>query len=147
MEHLGNFHMKLGFFVAGSAIFIFVILARRIFERLSPRIGRLLPKPFLGEGSNMEWAEEKRRELEASGRKVEFEYQNSEPPGHATGGRSMRNPSDGPLDDYLIVRASTRPLHSTKHEGLLQSWPDRTVHSDDAWADRVLRGREITGGL
>jgi len=99
-----------------------------------------IPRPFLGEGSNKEWAERKHREL------TEGELA----PGPRTYQPSEAIPWMRP--EAEIVPEPSGPANSNgqdpevpetieEHEKLLESWLAETGHSEDAWAERLLSKR------
>ncbi len=102
-----------------------------------------LPKPFLGDGSNLEWAELKRAELKAT---------TMEPEDLSTTSNDLGSsiPSSG------VPQADTYGLqfgrndgespqlsleHTIDHDSLLQAWLAETEHNDDEWAKKLL-GKE-----
>jgi len=99
-----------------------------------------IPRPFLGEGSNKEWAERKRRELTegelASGPRI---YQPSEaipwmrPESEIA--PEATDPSNSNGQDPEV------PETIEENEKLLESWLAETGHSEDAWAERLLSKR------
>ena len=98
------------------------------------------PKPFLGEGSNREWAERKRRELTegelAPGPRI---YQPNEAIPWMRPEAEIASEASGPANSNgqdLEV-----PETIEEHEKLLESWLSETGHSDDAWAERLLGKR------
>jgi hypothetical protein len=127
------------------------------------------PKPFLGEGSNREWAEQKRAELEAG-------HLSPDTPPHLVpsqaiswwkGDRDGEQPQGGapavaevqaadgpraesgthlPADDDAhqpeLVPAIEPPSDEIER-AQLESWLNGSGHSDDAWAEKLL-GRKNT---
>jgi hypothetical protein len=98
------------------------------------------PKPFLGEGSNKEWAERKRRELTegelAPGPRI---YQPSEAiPWMRTETEIAPEASDPANSNGQDQEV---PETIEEHEKLLESWLAETGHSEDAWAERLLGKR------
>lgn len=106
-----------------------------------------IPRPFLGEGPNVEWAEMKRAEL-ASG---EQEYGPEEP-------HSSYSPA-GVLDG--LESENQLLAHDSKENGrdapgsipqdvakgndeLLTAWLEDTGHFEDEWAERLLGDQEHT---
>ena len=99
-----------------------------------------IPKPFLGEGSNKEWAERKRRELTegelAPGPRI---YQPNEAiPWMRNEPAAALEPDDGAKSNG---QEPHEPETIEEHEKLLESWLADTGHSDDAWAERLLGKR------
>ena len=98
------------------------------------------PKPFLGEGSNREWAERKRRELHsgelAPGPRI---YQPNEAlPWLRSETTAALETSDGAKSNG---QDPGEPETIEEHEKLLESWLNETGHSEDAWAERLLGKR------
>ena len=91
-----------------------------------------LPKPFLGDDANMEWAETKRAEL-AQGR-LSIDVRKRSGNGH---------PSNDPHSTAAAVRGN-KPLlaHRTgfddDHPALLMAWLTETRHIHDEWAEKLL---------
>ena len=101
-----------------------------------------IPSPFLGEGSNKEWAERKRAELEAGELHPQPRiYQPSEAIrwmpdkeiGVSAAGAAPSGSEDGNIEIELPI--------AEKDETLLQSWLDSTGHSEDGWAKKLLGKR------
>ncbi|MCH8878192.1 MAG: hypothetical protein IIA89_15480 [Chloroflexi bacterium] len=99
-----------------------------------------LPKPFLGEGPNLEWAELKRAELKATTIEPEdlsttlkdlgSSVSSSGIPQADTYGLQFgRNGGDSP---HLTLE------HSIDDDSLLQAWLAETGHIDDEWAEKLL---------
>ena len=101
-----------------------------------------MPQPFLGEGYNLEWAEQKRAEIIAGRRKkgrddlpsgdilhvaAPESREASQPPG--TTGEIGR-----PLLESLPVEASI----DEEEEMLLVSWLEKSGHQDDVWAEKLI---------
>ena len=102
-----------------------------------------LPKPFLGDGPNLEWAELKRAELKATTIKTEDLSTTSNglgpsvsssiiPQEDTYGSQFGRNGGD---NSQIILE------ETIDHESLLQAWLAETGHSDDEWAEKLL-GKE-----
>jgi hypothetical protein len=128
-----------------------------------------IPKPFLGEGSNREWAEQKRAELEAGQlapdtpphlqpqqaiawwKGGEAEHQAARDP--ASGDGQPESPSGSSPSDRDGHRRNPAPAVETLpaieppsdeiERALLESWLNGSGHSDDAWAEKLL-GRKNT---
>lgn len=98
------------------------------------------PKPFLGEGSNKEWAERKRRELTegelAPGPRI---YQPSEAIPWMRTEAEIAPEASGPANSN--GQDPDVPETIEEHEKLLESWLAETGHSEDAWAERLLGKR------
>jgi len=135
------------------------------------KIGLIMrtPKPFLGEGSNREWAEQKRAELEAGqlspdtpphlvpsqaiswwsgGRDGEPEQAEAPAVAGVEAGDARLAESAGqlPADDDGhqpdVAPAIETPADEIER-ALLESWLNGSGHSDDAWAEKLL-GRKNT---
>ena len=99
-----------------------------------------LPKPFLGDGSNLEWAELKRAELKATRIESEDLSTTSKDLGSSVSSSGIpqadtyglqfgRNGGDNP---HLTLE------HSIDDDSLLQAWLAETEHIDDEWAEKLL---------
>ena len=104
-----------------------------------------IPQPFLGEGSNREWAERKPRELTsgelALGPRT---YQPNEAlPWLCRETAAAVEASDGAKSNG---QDPAEPETIEEHEKLLESWLKETGHSEDAWAERLLGKRHTSGG-
>ena len=132
----------------------------------------IVPRPFLGEGSNREWAERKRAELEAG------QLSTDTPPhlvpsqaiswwkgdqhagqeahgGDAHVAAAEAQAADGPRtvsagqmradgDGHQPeVAPAIEPPSDEIERALLESWLNGSGHSDDAWAEKLL-GRKNT---
>ena len=106
-----------------------------------------LPKPFLGEGPNLEWAELKRAELKAT---------TIEPKDLSTTlkdlGSSVSSSGIPQSDTYGLQLGrnggDNPPLtleHTIDHDSLLQAWLAETGHIDDEWAEKLLGKEGSTG--
>ena len=109
-----------------------------------------LPKPFLGDGLNVEWAEQKRVEIAAGGFANDPEMINDD-------GHSDVTASDRGLEtDSRGISIGGRGNHSYKdspeslnkinEEDLLRSWLSDSAHTDDEWAKKLLGDRGPTKG-
>ena len=100
-----------------------------------------LPKPFLGDGSNVEWAEQKRSEIAAGG--IAYDPEMIDDAGH-----SDVNASDSDLEtESMGVSIGGNNNHSEKNssgslsineDDLLHSWLSDSSHADDEWAEKLL---------
>jgi len=102
-----------------------------------------LPKPFLGHGSNLEWAELKRAELKATTiEPVDLSTTSKDlgssvlssgiPQADTYGLQFGRNGGNSP---HLAFE------HTIDHNSLLQAWLAETEHIDDEWVEKLL-GKE-----
>jgi hypothetical protein len=116
------------------------------------------PRPFLGEGSNREWAEQKRAELEAG-------HLSPDTPLHLMSSQAIswwmgdsRGKQAGRLDrdvgsktdlvprqhradsdsSQAAISASIEAPSDDAERGLLESWLNGTGHAEDAWAEKLL---------
>ena len=109
-----------------------------------------LPQPFLGDGSNVEWVEQKRAEIAAGGiaydpdliddavhsdfeatdRDLEMQSR-----GISIGGNGSHSEKD-----------SREGLNSINADELQHSWLSDSGHTDDEWAEKLLGDREPTRG-
>jgi hypothetical protein len=99
-----------------------------------------IPRPYLGEGSNKDWAERKRRELTegelAPGPRT---YQPSEALPWMRAEAEIAPEASGPVNSN--GQDPEVPETIEEHEKLLESWLAETGHSEDAWAERLLSKR------
>lgn len=65
VERAASYVSLLGAGLLGAFFLDGLFLHGMLFSWIKTTVSQLMPKPFLGEGSNLEWAEEKRREIEA----------------------------------------------------------------------------------
>lgn len=97
-----------------------------------------LPRPFLGDGANVEWAELKRAELAAGGQVFETgdaSALDSNPESAVSNGCQT-----SPFSSRFIANerdASHRFDNGASQEHLLQAWPSETGHADK-WAEKLL---------
>ncbi len=105
-----------------------------------------IPKPFLGDGSNMEWAELKRSELMATTIGPKDLSTTSKDVGSSSSSSGIlqadtyglqfgRNGGDSP---HLALE------NTIDDDSLLQCWLDSTGHSEDAWAKKLLGKRHAS---
>lgn len=111
------------------------------------KIGLLMgvPRPFLGDGSNKEWAERKRAELEA---RLEVDGAPHLKPGEAIalwgGGRvdgSAKMGSAGADGELKVAEVAIEPPGGDADRALLKAWLEGSGHGDDAWAEKLI-GRQ-----
>jgi hypothetical protein len=103
-----------------------------------------LPKPFLGDGSNVEWAEQKRAEIAGVQlAAVPMTSQSNEAIPWMAGEHlkfraSNREDGDGrhPERESLV-----ESLSSEDDRLLLMTWLESTSHRDDAWVHNLLGRR------
>ena len=105
-----------------------------------------IPRPFLGEGPNVEWAEMRRAEL--------TEAKQGHGPAESHSKNSLADGMDGPESK------NTLHVHGSKESGkdalgslpqdmakgdeeLLKAWLGETGHLDDAWAEKLLGRRAM----
>ena len=109
-----------------------------------------LPKPFLGDGSNVEWAEQKRSEIAAGGIAYDPEMIDDARHSDARASESdleteSRGVSIGGNANHS-EKNSSGSLNSISEEDLLHSWLSDSSHADDEWAEKLLGDREPTQG-
>lgn len=103
-----------------------------------------LPKPYLGDGPNVEWAMKKRAEFEEG--KLIFEPSIDEPSEpvawhlEETGDKPKAN--DDNLNGSENWHIDFEAPSGEQEEMLLQSWLKDTNHIDDAWVERLLQYKE-----
>ena len=103
-----------------------------------------IPRPFLGEGPNTEWAERKREELVTGYSEVESETVAVDVSTDASNETDMAKPTEA--QGFSINLAPDEELdadypESVAEDSLLQSWLDGTGHDEDAWAEKLLGRR------
>ena len=102
-----------------------------------------LPRPFLGDGSNLEWAELKRAELMAttiepedlSTTSKDVDSSNSSSGNLQTDTYGLQFGGNGGDSPHLALE------HTIDVDSLLQAWLAETGHIDDEWAEKLL-GKE-----
>ena len=135
----------IGLAIVGAG-FIGFVITRWIRNVLRHR----LPQPFLGGGSNVEWAEQKRAEIAAGGIAYEpdlidvsmhsdievtdhdSDFQSS---GNSIGGNGSHSKKDSP-----------KASGSINADELLHSWLSNSGHTDDDWAEKLFGDKEPTLG-
>lgn len=100
-----------------------------------------LPKPFLGEGTNMEWAELKRAELMST--KIESEDISTTTPEDVgpsiwSGGIPQKDIDGLHSDRNGGDSQHLSREHAFNNESLLQAWLAETGHIDDDWAEKLF---------
>ena len=134
----------------GVAIIAAGITGFMIIRWIKNLLRHRLPQPFLGGGSNVEWAEQKRAEIAAGG----FAY---DPDLIDDPVRSDFEATDSDLEiDSRGVSIGENGNHSEKDlpegpnginkDDLLHSWLSDSGHTDDEWAEKLLGDREPTQG-
>jgi len=101
-----------------------------------------MPRPFPGEGDNLEWAEQKRAEMLAGRRKRHRDGPPSGGHAHALPdpSRELGRPPDTPEEDGRSLRESL-PIEARldeRDETVLMSWLEKTGHQEDAWATKLI---------
>lgn len=129
----------------GLAIVGVCVLGFRMIWWIWNIAGYRLPKPFLGEGSNVEWAELKRAEISANMNSVR---QDADEAAERMKGDSQQSEIDvralNPLTDGGEGHSNEQisiSLGSNIGDEVLDSWISETGHSEDAWAERLLGKR------
>jgi len=103
-----------------------------------------IPRPFLGEGDNLEWAERKRQEIHHDVSSVSSPEQSHEEVAiFGSAGTSNSHAENGqpdlhPKETDLEVLAA-----DAEHNRLLASWLENDDQLDGSWAEKVL-GKEET---
>ena len=142
--------MWLGLVCISAVILMVAAAAAGLFRRLGPHIRAKMPRPFLGEGSNREWAERKRAELEAG--KLSPDTPPHMVPSQAISWwredpvveQTQTSPAPAAGDGHQPEDAPTiEPPSDEIERALLESWLNGSGHSDDAWAEKLL-GRKNT---
>jgi len=104
-----------------------------------------IPRPFLGEGDNLEWAERKRQEIHHDVPNVSSPEQSHEevaifgsagtPNSHAENGQPDLHPKETDLE---VLAANA------EHNRLLASWLENDDQLDGSWAEKVLGKKETS---
>ena len=116
-----------------------ILLVRVVWWWVTNVARHRMPRPFLGDGANVEWAELKRAELEAGGLVFEpgdlsvldFDSESTVRSGgqsSSLGSRSNANESD----------TGHQSENGVSQDHLLQEWLSKTGHTDDKWAEKLL---------
>lgn len=129
--------------VAFGALLLFIlVLLRPLIKRLRISVAERLPRPFLGEGPNAEWAAIKRAELESdamdSASGTQHGYGSDSSPDIANVNGSFRvaakQDSDEAHRDILAPETNLKEIQ----EILLHDWLTSGYHNDDEWAAKTL---------
>ena len=105
-----------------------------------------IPRPFLGDGHNNDWAERKRAEIvsgaaglgpSANGEESAESQDEKVPAGSEIAGQRIEQHHGS--DD---ARADDPDVNYDDEAALLESWLDSTQHSDDRWAAKLLGNRD-----
>ena len=107
-----------------------------------------LPRPFLGDGSNVEWAEQMRAEIAASGYASDQDIFDTarQSEGKASGDEPVVDSIERTYsrNDNRSEKDSLESLSSVSEDDLLRSWLSDTGHSDDEWVAKLLGDRDPT---
>ena len=129
--------------IAGFVICVVISLSVISLWWIKNVLRHRLPRPFLGDGPNLEWAELKRAELKAAMIKTEDLSTTSKYSGSSVSSGSI--PGADTYGPQFGRNGEGNPLvtleHTIDHESLLQAWLAETGHIDDEWAEMLL-GRE-----
>jgi len=136
----------LGFVGISAVILMAAAAGAGVLKRLGQAILGRMPKPFLGVGSNREWAEQKRAELEV-GQLSPDTPQNLNPSQAITRWRG-----DKQIEQDAPVAAggnghqppAIEPPSGDVERALLESWLNGSGHNDDAWAEKLLGRKNPT---
>ena len=125
-----------------AAVVIFVVISLSVVSlwRIKNVLRHRLPRPFLSDGPNLQWAELKRAELKATTIKTEDLSTTSKDSGSSVSSSSIqqadtyglqfgRNGGDNP---HVTLE------HTIDHDSLLQAWLAETGHVDYEWAEKLL---------
>ncbi len=103
------------------------------------------PRPFLGEGPNIEWAERKREELVTGFAGPQSAIADADVTASGSddlGSSSIAQKSPGyGFDPLSRADPASRTPEEAAEESLLRSWLEKTGHAEDAWAEKLLRRR------
>lgn len=125
-----------------------LLLLAALLRRFRNAVRHRLPQPFLGDGSNIEWAEQKRLEILVG--QFSHEQQIESPstersdqgPGVDHGPHSPKISSDG-IRGESEKTPRENPSGEVEAE-LIRAWIANTDHDDDGWAERVLGDYELS---
>ncbi len=129
--------------VAFGAFLLFIlVLLRPLIKRLRNSVSERLPRPFLGQGPNIEWAAIKRAELEADAKASASGTQggyglDSWPDNANVKGTSRVAAKQDSGDAHRDIRAPEINLRENQ-ETLLHDWLTSSYHNDDEWAAKLL---------
>ena len=103
-----------------------------------------IPRPFLGEGDNLEWAERKRKEIHYDVSSASSSDQSHEEvPIAGSAGASSSQGENGQRDLHPKETDLEGLAADEEHNRLLASWLEHDEQPDDSWAEKVL-GKEGT---
>lgn len=149
MESISNSISVLSQIAIIALVLVGALLVGRILLRwLNNVFLHRLPRPFLGDGPNMEWAVKKRAELEEGKLTIEPSiYEPSEPVSwylEERGDEPKPEASNDNRDGSEGGNFAVEGLIGEDEESLLMSWLQETGHIDDSWAEKLLEKREST---
>ena len=133
--------------LVGTIAVVGVLLSLGVLVRwLSNAVRHRLPRPFLGEGSNIEWAEQKRLEIAAGLYSPEQhqEWPNQKRHDQGSGAdhvsHSTRQSSDKSRGEF--VSDSRKNQTGDPEEKPHRAWLVEPDHIDTRWAERLLGNQE-----
>ena len=126
--------------IAGFVICVVISLSVISLWWIKNVLRHRLPKPFLGDGPNLEWAELKRAELKETTEEPEVLSTTPKDLGSSVTSSGIPQADtygpqfgrDGGDNPHITLE------HTIDHESLLQAWLAETGHIDDEWAEKLL---------
>ena len=126
-------------FLAIALAAVLILLVRVVWWWVTNVAQHRIPRPFLGEGANVEWAELKRAELEAGGLALEpKDLSVSDFDSESIGRSRGRTSSLGSRSNANGNDSGQQFENIMSQERLLQAWLSETGHTDDEWAEKLL---------
>lgn len=126
-----------------ALVLVVLLTVVRVFVWWAKNVVRhRLPKPFLGEGSNKEWADLKRAELKAGGLDLAGSangtFRGNQWMGDDGTGMSDLTATSGISDRLRDRRTIIEAPVGVNEQSLLRDWLAETGHVDDEWAEKLL---------
>lgn len=145
-ELFGSLPILVQLIVGLAAISGVVLLAGAVFRWFRNAIRFRMPQPYLGYGPNIEWAEQKRREI-AAGQYAHGEHtqlSDGELPEHGVGVEHGQHSPDAALTG-IRPDFENNVGKSSKSEVIMTSTQAQSAafdYDDEQWAERILRDRD-----
>jgi len=145
-ELFGNLPIIVQLFVGLAALFGVALLAGAFLRLFRNVIRFRMPQPYLGNGPNIEWAEEKRLEIAAGQyrRNEDAQLPNGELLDHGVGVEHGQHSLDAAPPE-IRPDLEDNGGKSSESEVIMTSTPIRPAtqsYNDGRWAERILRNRE-----
>lgn len=100
-----------------------------------------MPRPFLAEGSNVEWAEKKQAELAAQRSRGQRKADTQQAPERGptvSPAHSAEPRAEGNGEHPMTVEMTPEIQRSDDQDTLLRAWLNATDHQDDGWAEKII---------